>query len=376
MNNKNFNVEVADVQDTPVEPIEPSKFDYEKFLDFEAKCSEKCRAFDEACEGVLVYRRCKVGRVYLDLCGDMELSLKLQLGALDRCTNYTSDVPAFLDPWYGVGTVASCFGFDYYWPQKQAPVIHGQFEKPEDILQKDITPVAKTTIGRHTIQMIKYFLEQTNFRLPVCCTDTQSSLDTAFQLFDTDTFFMNLIDCPDKMKKVFERIHNLLVNFTRQQVDLIDDNLACPGHGFPSLRRWKGLNMSNDLATMISNNQFEEMEKPFTQKFGSEFEGVAVHSCGNWSNKADLIASIPSLVMVDGAFSIETDPDPNPAEPFVKAFAHTGIPLSVRIVGDEQTVLDIAQKFCKPGLKVIITTYFEDPQLQSKVYDKIHNLWS
>ncbi len=371
-----FNVEVADVQDTPVEPIDPRKFDYARFADFEQSRFETCRKFWDSKEGVLVYRRCKVGKVYLDLCGDMEMSLQLQLGAMHRSLEYASDVPAFLDPWYGVGTLAGCFGFEYYWPQNQAPVIHGDHKDPDDILKKEIIPVNKTRIGIHTIRMIEYFLEQTQGKLPLCCTDTQSSLDTAFQLFNTDSFFINLIDCPDMMKRIFQVLHELLTDFTRQQINIIGNCLTYPGHGFPSTRIWNGLNMSNDMATMISSEQFRKMESPFTEKFGQEFGGVAFHSCGNWSSKADIIAQIPSLVMVDGAFSIETDPSPNPAEPFVEAFAGTGIPISVRVVGDEEMVLDVAQKFCKPGVKVIITTYFEDPQRQKNIYEMIHQLWS
>ena len=33
----------------------------------------------------------------------------------------------FLEPWYGIGTVASAFGLDYVWKEGQAPVVRPRF---------------------------------------------------------------------------------------------------------------------------------------------------------------------------------------------------------------------------------------------------------
>ena len=37
-------------------------------------------------------------------------------------------------------------------------------------------PLRETPIGAHALAMIDYFLEQTDGRLPLCLTDTQSPL--------------------------------------------------------------------------------------------------------------------------------------------------------------------------------------------------------
>ena len=61
--------------------------------------------------------------------------------------------------------------------------------------------------------------------------------------------------------------------------------------------------------------------------------------------------------MVDGAFSEETDPDPNIVEPFAEQFVNTGIIVNARIVGDIQIITETVKKLWKPGIKLIVVTY-------------------
>ena len=78
------------------------------------------------------------------------------------------------------------------------------------------------------------------------------------------------------------------------------------------------------------------------------------------------------MVMLDGAFSPETDPGYNPPEPFVERFTDTGIVVNARIVGDVEIVTGEAKQLLKPGMKLIIVTYCKTPEEQENVYRKLH----
>jgi len=78
--------------------------------------------------------------------------------------------------------------------------------------------------------------------------------------------------------------------------------------------------------------------------------------------------------MVDGAFSEETDPDPNVVEPFAEQFVNTGIIVNARIVGDIQTITETVKKLWKPGIKLIVVTYCKSPDEQEEVYERIHEI--
>jgi alkanesulfonate monooxygenase SsuD/methylene tetrahydromethanopterin reductase-like flavin-dependent oxidoreductase (luciferase family) len=84
---------------------------------------------------------------------------------------------------------------------------------------------------------------------------------------------------------------------------------------------------------------------------------------------------IDNLKMVDGAFSEETDPKPNPTEDF-ETLAHSDIILNARIVGSADTVVKKVKELWTPGLKLIVTTYCQTPEEQADAYDRIHRICS
>ena len=79
-------------------------------------------------------------------------------------------------------------------------------------------------------------------------------------------------------------------------------------------------------------------------------------------------------MMVDGAFSPQTDPAYNQCEEFRDALADTGVILHVRIVGDPEEVLARVKRLWKPGLKLIVVTHVQDPRAQHQLYRDIHEL--
>jgi len=372
MKEKSFNNLIADSQGTAVKPIPPEHFDFERYADYEAARLEKNRDFWQASQAVAVYRRFRVPEVYTYRCHDMKMSLALQLGALHESMKYEADIVNFLEPWYGIGTIAGAFGATYQWEPGQAPAVKPPFSSLQEALDTDIEPVEETPIGRQTLDMIDYFLEKTRGRLPLSLTDTQSPMNTASFLLETNAFYMSFYDDPEGLKQLLERITAELLRFTQKQKDRIGDVLVSPGHGFASSRSFRGLGMSDDVMTTLSDQLYREFEIPYLETVGEPFGGPAFHSCGNWSGKTDTVRQIPRLVMVDGAFSAQTDPDENPSLPFSQTFRDTGIVVNARIVGDSQGVIEKVKKLWSSGMKLIVVTYCQTPREQANVYQQIH----
>lgn len=83
-----FNTGLADSQATVVEPVRPEAFDLAAYQAYEAELLARCRNFWKKESGALVYRRMRVGEVFSYGCRDMEASLALQLGALQKSMEY------------------------------------------------------------------------------------------------------------------------------------------------------------------------------------------------------------------------------------------------------------------------------------------------
>jgi len=365
-----------DRQGTIVEPIAIDKFDIDKYHDYELSLREKCYSFWKASRGVAVYRRFRVPQVFSYSCQNIKESLELQLGALEKSMSYKSDIPNFLEPWYGIGTIASSFGIDYIWNEGQAPAIKPPFNSIKEVLEYEYLPVEKTKIGKHTLDMIEFFLEKTRGKIPISFTDTQSPLNIASYLIPMDKLFLAMYDNPEEYQKLLALITDLLINFSLKQQEIIGEALVYPGHGFASSTEFQGIGFSDDNSMMISNTFFEKLEIPFRERIGSFFGGCAFHSCGNWSGKIPAIKKIKNLKMVDAAFSQEIDPDPNEAEPFVSGFAQTGIVVNARMASAQSTIIDMVRRLWNPEMKLIVVTYCQDAVEQEKVYNLIHQICS
>ena len=369
-----FDTSLADAQATRVNPIAPEHFDIARYRDYEASLLERCHQFWQGRSGVLVYRRMRVAEVFAADSRSKERSLAWQLGALDASMRYKADVPNFLEPWHGLGTVASAFGFDYVWEPGQAPAVDGKFANVMQLLDADIRPVAETSIGRYTLEMTEYFLEQTRGQLPMSYCDVQSPLNTLSNIIQSDQFYIDFYEHPDEMRRAFNVASLLLSGFLCRQREMIGDALASPGHGFSSSRAFCGLGMSDDSVTMMPPDLYGEYCIPAMVQTGSAFGGSVFHSCGTWSPRREQIVRIPDLRMADGAFSLATDPGANDPAGYADTFADTGVVLNARIVGSPEVVEQKVRQLWKPGMKLIVVTYCETPQEQAEVYDLIHRI--
>jgi len=374
MGKERFDHTSADVQATPVEPVTPEAFDVEAYADYEASLLERCRAFWRAESGVLVWRRMRTADVFTYGCKDMRTSLERQLGGLKKSMDYKADVPNFLVPWYGIGTVASAFGGDYIWKEKQAPAVRPGFKSVKEALGYSPAPASQTRIGRHTLEMIDYFLDKTGGCVPMSLTDTQSPLNIAGNVVEMSSFFIAMHDDPPAVKALLNRLAELLVDFTHEQIKHIGEVLVWPGHGYSSCRCFQGLGMSDDSAAVISGRQYLEFASPAVERAGKPFGGSAFHSCGNWSDKVGAVGKIGGLRMVDGAFSAATDPSPNPPDPFAETFANSGVVVNARIVGGPETIAENVRRLWKPGMKLIVVTYCQSSEEQAEAYDRIYEI--
>lgn len=369
-----FNFNLADSQATVVNPVQPADFCIDEYADYADDLDERCGKFWKADEGVLVYRRMRVKDVFAQDSRNMEKSLCWQLGALKESMKFKSDIPNFLEPWHGLGTVASAYGFGYLWEEGQAPAVDGKFASVQELVDAPFKAVKDTEIGRFTLDMTRYFKEQTKGRIPMSFCDVQSPLNTVSNIIDSNQFYLDFYDNPEAMAIAMNRTADLLIDYTREQQAIIGDALARPGHGFASSRMFTGIGMSDDTVTMMPDDIYFDVCAPAMVKVGNEFGGAVFHSCGNWSSKKEGIVKMPGIKMADGAFSLATDPGANSTDGYAETFANTGVILNARIVGNPQLVLEKVRQLWRPGMKLIVVTYAETPEEQAFLYDQIHKI--
>ena len=371
-----FDYTIKDTQAMPVTPVDAASFDLDRFEEHALEADQRYAEFIRQDEGVAVWQRVRVAEVFRYGCRDMRQSLRWQLGGLTKSFNYFTDVPMYLEPWYGIGTTASAFGGEYHWHAGEAPVVEPIYDSIHEVPELIPRNFSEVPIMEHTLKMIEYFLDQTHGCVPISWSDIQSPLNVALGLVDITGFLMAFYEAPGKVKEILESLSDVVVAFTQRQGILIGDALARPGHGFASSRVGTGIGMSDDNMVMISPQMYEAFCVENNTRIGEHFGGVAIHSCGKWEKWIETVKGIPNLRMVDGAFSPQTDPNYNCCEVFRDALVNTGIILHVRIVGNPDEVLARVKRLWVPGLKLLVVTYVQDPRAQQQLYEDLHALCS
>lgn len=367
-----FQYDKRDSQGTKVSPISCENFDFSAYRAYEASLEERQKKFLEADSGILVYRRVRADGVFYDKCRDRKESLELQLGALKKSLEFKADIANFLEPWYGIGYIAGCFGGTYEFPENQAPVVKPMFHTVSELLNAECKSVEETPMGRHILEMTEYFMDKTRGMAPVSMTDVQSPINMLSYLLPITDLFMEVYDNPDGVKEAAMLVAELLSGFLKKQRAIIGDALASPGHGFASSRILKGIGLSDDNSIMVSEADYRELFQGADEKLGCEFGGLVFHSCGNWEQKISMVKKMGGIVMADGAFTQETDPSPNDPKPFRNEFTGSGIILNARCVGSEAK--ETFEKLYQKGMKLIAVTYCEAKEEQEALYRYLHEL--
>ena len=374
MANQSFDNTLKDAQALSVTPIEPRDFDLARFEAHAAAADQRYADFMSKPSGLAVWQRVRAGEVFRDACRDMRQSLCLQLGALQKSLEYATDAPMYLEPWYGIGTTASAFGGEYEWFEGPAPAVRPLYRSIADVPPLVPRAFDQVPILRYTLDTIEYFLDQTQGRVPLSWSDLQAPLNVATELIDTSAFFTAMIDRADRVREVLSAVTEVVIRFTRQQSDLIGHRLARPGHGFASSRSGTGIGLSTDNLVMISPKMYEKFCVADNIAIGAAFDGLAIHSCGDYARWLPVLKKINNLLMVDAAFSAQTDPNPNTPEVFRDAFVNTGVIVHARMVGEPDEVLALTKRLWTPGLKLIIVTYVPDANAQHQLYQDLHAL--
>ncbi len=185
---------------------------------------------------------------------------------------------------------------------------------------------------------------------------------------------MSMILETEKVLRFLDVLADLEIDFYKEQEKLIGDCLVKPGHGFASSRVFEGFAMSDDNVVMVDEETYLNFVTPSFTKLGRAFGGPVHHSCGNFSDKAQMLNKLDGLKTSDAAFTAETDPHPNPAEPFVEALKNSGIILNARMVGNPETVKETTERLWDDGMKLLAVTFSQSPEEQKQAYDIIHGI--
>jgi len=168
-----------------------------------------------------------------------------------------------------------------------------------DIAKLSEPSMAPGTVAHEWLALEKFVLEETESRLPIHVTDMQGPADVCGQMWG----YENLLTCAYEDPGAY---HRLLAKVTEAFVMFWDAQRKAAGDRFVGTHLWgwnwvppdAGASLSADSLVMLSPDFYREFYQPHLETIAKRFGGLAVHSCGDFSQVVPAMCATPGLKAV------------------------------------------------------------------------------
>ncbi len=175
-------------------------------------------------------------------------------------------------------------------------------EKTEDIFSMPEPSLEKSHVAQDWLNMQKYFVEETEGKLPVHVVDMQGPVDVCAQVWSYDDLFIAAYVEPEAFHHIMNISTNAFIMFWEKQKDLLGD-LFVGTHlfGWDWLPQGMGASVSADSLVMVSPDFYDEFFKPYLVKIGEKFGGLSVHSCGDFTAALPRVCATPTVKAINAS---------------------------------------------------------------------------
>jgi hypothetical protein len=172
----------------------------------------------------------------------------------------------------------------------------------EDVERLQGPAIRPGSVARQWLDMQRYFLDETDGRIPIHVADMQGPLDASAQLWSYDGLITAAYTDPDAYQRMMALAMKAFVLFWEAQRDLLGD-LFVPTHlwGWNWAPPDAGASLSFDALVMVSPGFYEQFARPWLVKIGEGFGGLAIHSCGDFSHMVRSVCETPTVRSINAA---------------------------------------------------------------------------
>lgn len=282
---------------------------------------------------------------------------------------WSDDLP-YMEPWIGTGLYANAFGSKYVFRTNDAPHTEYRYHRVEQLAGIEYPDWRESPIMRMTLDCIDALKEATRGEICMSTGDTQSPFDTASLVLDACEMFAGCLERPDLISDYFSKIADLVIEFTRVQIERIGSGLAVmPGHQYPSLPHIKGLLVSDDNLAVSSPSVNRSLALPADARIGAAFDGLVVHSCGNWARTMADVASMPEVLGIECAIAEAghhpSDSQPNDPLAVRDALHGSAIMLKARFSHDMDLALEDIETVADPSRRIIVEVPYDPSRAEN-----------
>ena len=247
---------------------------------------------------------------------DPEKYLRAQQEEIEDQLKLRGDFIPSLCPSLGVIAIASAFGCEVVWWEKDFPAVKPLFEDGIDqILELSKPDITAGELGR-ILDYTLFFIEETGGKYPIRLTDIQGPLDNAALIMGHNNLLTAMLSHPEIVHHLMDLVTDLMIDFIKAQREIVYKKGIefVPAMFLPWMPNGQGVAISNDDWVMISPEMHDEFHVPYLNRLSEEFGGIYLHSCGNWQHQ------IPSIKKIHQLRGLEFGASETPPEAVFEAF--------------------------------------------------------
>lgn len=250
-----------------------------------------------------------------EMAEDPAKNLELRLVLAERSLAIGSDYTPMIDlseP-YGTVMVPDAFDCPISWRGDDPPWSDPIITDAQQVYSLKKPRVRESKMIQDIRKHVEWGQREAGGRLPMLLIDLQSPYSVACQIWDWETLMTACFAQPDAVHLFLRMVTEFSIEFMQEYMTWIEQPLH-PGRNFPSIRDDIGINIADDTAViMLSPEQYEEFALPYNVQIAEAFNGLSIHSCGDYNHQLDNLMKIPGLK----AIQCHMGPGEMPAEPLV-----------------------------------------------------------
>jgi len=206
-----------------------------------------------------------------------------------------NDWPPMINTLCGVVFIAEAFGCE---------VVYGEggvaWTRPVTTNINDVWKIRPVKCGtspliRRLSQWIDYAQRKLGTEVPMWTMDLQSPFSVAAHIVEPTELLASCISNPKAVHHLVNMITDYSIEHMRMHLAEME-HPGFPGRNFPSISDNIGICLADDTPLiMLSPEMYREFALPYNSRIGAEFEGVHIHSCGDYRHNIDNLLAITNI---------------------------------------------------------------------------------
>ena len=215
--------------------------------------------------------------------------------ALKRMNQIDDDRLPYLHIATGTEIFAQAFGCGVHYPEDSNP-----FALPLVSTAAEAEKITVPSLDVPSLALLFEMADELKRRagegVLVKLPDIQSPMDIAALIWDKNDFFIAMIETPDAVRELADKVYSLLTAFLDEWFKRYGTEFIAH---YPDYYMPEGITLSEDEVGAVSEDLFLDLFRPELAELSERYGGIGIHCCADARHQWENFRTIPNLKLLN-----------------------------------------------------------------------------